>query len=448
MNRRQLAHVRWLYEELPRLIEAGILPDTASSQLKKHYGEVQESQSMQERILIIFGILGALLVGFGIILLVAVNWHLMPRAIKLLFSLLPLLLGQAVVLFARWQRPASTSWQESSTSFLTLAIGASLALVSQVFQITGSPGQFMLTWLLLAAAIPYLSGARMPAILYLIGVLLWRSQAELSRIFEGGQPSLLLYLIVASIPLFFVARIVHSDPDGIWAIVLRYAYVPVAFAGVLSLWEIVFDNNFATHGPLIAGASLAIALLMDQLWQPSGHGRGLENSLLARPFRMTGLIGLSIFGLAMSFSETWSDALWNSSERLSTLGWLVLGLTVLTWLLLLLRGRQDETPPALILGLLPATVFIGSLIAGVSENGLIPALLVNLHLVILSLVGIVLGLKFDKFGWASSGLGLACILILLRFMDIDLGLLPRAIAFILIGCAFLIANVIIARRMR
>jgi Predicted membrane protein (DUF2157) len=66
-------HIKWLYNELPELVAKGILPEGAATQLKNHYGEIDEKPAYNIAI-ILAAILGAILIGGGIILLFAHNW--------------------------------------------------------------------------------------------------------------------------------------------------------------------------------------------------------------------------------------------------------------------------------------------------------------------------------------------------------------------------------------
>ena len=73
--------LRWLYGELPGLVEARVLDDATALRLRQHYGELQPPRSSQRVLLGLFGLLGTLLIGGGIILLLAYNWEGMSRPI-------------------------------------------------------------------------------------------------------------------------------------------------------------------------------------------------------------------------------------------------------------------------------------------------------------------------------------------------------------------------------
>ena len=66
------AAIGWLYRELQDLVVKGILTQETADRLRQHYGEVR-SVSKTTVTLIILGTIGALLIGLGIILLLAHN---------------------------------------------------------------------------------------------------------------------------------------------------------------------------------------------------------------------------------------------------------------------------------------------------------------------------------------------------------------------------------------
>jgi uncharacterized membrane protein len=153
--------IRWLYNELPKLVGAGILSADEAERLRVHYGEVAESPKGRLALLV-FGVLGSLLVGAGVILLFAHNWEQLTRPARTVIALTPLVCGQSLALWGVWTGRRSSAWRESVATLITLAIGAAIALVGQTYHIPGDPGAFLLTWMLLALPLVYLLEASAP----------------------------------------------------------------------------------------------------------------------------------------------------------------------------------------------------------------------------------------------------------------------------------------------
>jgi len=98
--------IRWLYRELPKLINKGILTDATANRLHHYYGRAA-SPNKKIVLFIICGTLGALLIGLGIILLVGHNWEQLPRLLRAILSIALLAIGQAFAFWVLLKRPKS-----------------------------------------------------------------------------------------------------------------------------------------------------------------------------------------------------------------------------------------------------------------------------------------------------------------------------------------------------
>jgi len=75
-----------ILKEIPELISAGIITQKTADKILGHYKN--KSGSSTQRLLIVLGILGAILVGLGIILIIAHNWDGLLRSSKTFFAFL------------------------------------------------------------------------------------------------------------------------------------------------------------------------------------------------------------------------------------------------------------------------------------------------------------------------------------------------------------------------
>src|ERR1039457_731141 len=165
-------YIRWLLEEMPTLINDGILPPEVAERLRQHYGNEERGRGMHWAV-VLFSVLGAVLIGGGIILLLAHNWDQLSRSVRTVLSFAPLVCAQVLGAWVIWKRRDRTGWREGAGTLLTLAIGSTIALIGQTYNIAGDFGSFMLTWSLLALPVVYLLDASVPAVLYLAGSLAW-----------------------------------------------------------------------------------------------------------------------------------------------------------------------------------------------------------------------------------------------------------------------------------
>ena len=87
--------------DIQELIKADIISQETADKIQNYY-QKKRGQSAN-RLFIVFGILGAILVGLGIILILAHNWDELSRTTKTIFAFLPLLIGQAFCGFAYFE---------------------------------------------------------------------------------------------------------------------------------------------------------------------------------------------------------------------------------------------------------------------------------------------------------------------------------------------------------
>jgi uncharacterized membrane protein len=75
----------WLYQQLPELVAKGIISAECAKRLKDHYGPIDDKTGTRTY-LVVFGLIGALLVGLGIIQILAHNWAQLTNINRLLIS--------------------------------------------------------------------------------------------------------------------------------------------------------------------------------------------------------------------------------------------------------------------------------------------------------------------------------------------------------------------------
>ena len=83
-----------LINDIEKLVGEEIISLETANRIKAYYKTTAANSS--NRLMVIFGVLGAFLIGMGIILILAHNWDLLPRFIKTTFAFIPLLVGQGI----------------------------------------------------------------------------------------------------------------------------------------------------------------------------------------------------------------------------------------------------------------------------------------------------------------------------------------------------------------
>lgn len=155
MNSRA-AFARQLHAELTVWVAQGWISAAQAERLGGQYPLTRADGRQGWQILL--SVLAALCIGGGVIALFAANWHELTRPMRVALSLAPLLLSQGAYLFGYWRRPHSASWREAATLAVALAVGASIALIAQTYHIE-SEGRFLHIWLCLILPLPYLTAS-------------------------------------------------------------------------------------------------------------------------------------------------------------------------------------------------------------------------------------------------------------------------------------------------
>jgi uncharacterized membrane protein len=423
---------KWLYAELPRLVEEGLLSTEQARKLR----ERDEERGGAQTGFLAVGLLGVLLLGGGVILLVAYNWDSLSRFWRAALSFAPLLLGQLAYAHAFFRRAGSPAWREGASTFLVLMIGATLALISQTYHIASEASDFLLSWLLLSLPLLYLSRPLVPGIAYLVGIAAWAAYAR------GGLSAGYWALLAAAIPyLYGHFRERENSTRGLL----------LAWAAVLSLifaWFFVVELNLTLY------AFLGTALVFSLLYHLGAGPFAESGAPPRRPFQTSAVLGGLIFLLTLSFELRpdpidW-EVLWRGSRYPAWAARINFGLLIAAlaaYLYLLFRTFRRRQAPAKALLLLPLAV-IAYLALQQAERHAPAAVLANLCALGLGLVYLISGLRRRSLGLINIGMAFILLLALLRFIATDWNYVGKGLAFIALGASFLLGNWMAARRLR
>jgi len=145
-------HVRWLHEQLPVWVTKGLVSPTQADAIGQLY---PQPKAELPRGMIIFSGLGAVVIGLGVILLLAYNWQTIPK-----FGKLGLVFGALVTAHAAGLRLFQrTDWRKQLGEALsllgTMLFGAGIWLVAQVYHINEHYPNGFLLWAAGAVALAW-----------------------------------------------------------------------------------------------------------------------------------------------------------------------------------------------------------------------------------------------------------------------------------------------------
>jgi uncharacterized membrane protein len=436
-----LPHHRWLAEQIPAWEREGIVTADGAKQLRERYAAEPQGGLAQ----MIVGAVGALLIGTGLVAVLAYNWDDFPRWVRMALALGPLAASQAVSWWVLQQDEAAKPWQREAAALVqSLAAGAAMALVSQIYNLPGQWTDLLFWWCVVSVPLAWVLRSQAVAIAYLIGITIW----TVAQAFEQAN---------------------YSGAIGIADVRLWF---PLLLAGVLPLWPgPELRDRPAPGSRLVLAASALLGLLAvaayatvrsAHMW-PSFTGfpwlallsaaavllfpldrAGIAEPLVRKPHVLLGGGAVVFMALIATFEDVARDVVESVGATVS-LGW--------CWLLLAVVGgfafvafRQGRYA-VLAVAALTLVPLLAAPFWRAGDDGWPVA--ITYSFVLLATAIALIALEFlGRQGAARIGAALIALLVILRMADADVSLLVKGLAFILIGSGFLAFNAFVTRRRR
>lgn len=431
-------HLRWLYEELPKLIDEGVLTHADGKRLHDHYGPAPEIATTRVA-LVLCSILGATLVGSGIILLLAHNWEYLSRPARTVVAFVPLLIGQGLAGWTIIAKDESASWREGSAIFLATGIGASIAIIGQTYHIPGNLANFLITWLVLGIPIIYLLRSTTAAAFYIIGTTSWAISAQS----QGGHALWYVPLMIALVPHFYfiLRKPDHSTGKSllVWVLCLNLC---------ISLGVVLEKMLPGVWIPTYA-ALFTSMILAGRIWRDQPH---------ARAFTVVGTVGAVVISTMLTFDDVWREVGYyhyrygrdyyfaaSLQDYAITLGLIALTISLA---LKLFRERDQSFWKWVAFPVLATILFAVQNPIDAELPADVAMILFNIYLFALGVLTMMQGIREGKLSVTNGGMAILAVYFTVRFFDSELGFAIRGIAFIIIGIGFLLANIMMASRMR
>ena len=417
-----------ILKDIPELIKAGVISQETADKINDYY--TNKSRNSPNRLFIVFGIFGAILVGLGIILLVAHNWDDLSRTTKSFFAFLPLVLAQILCGFVLIKKPGNVAWRESASAFLFFSVGACISLISQIYNIPGDLTSFLLTWMLLCLPLVYLMRSSITSLLYLTGITYYAVKTSYWLFLSNPSSESYLYwlLLLAVLPHYYL--LYKKKPESNFMIFHNWL-VPLSV--IICLGTVAKNEGELMY---IAYSSLF------GLFYLTGSSKFFQQQKLRNNgYKILGSLGTIILLLVLSFDGFWSglrnkDFISNevitSPEFFAAAVISLLGFGILYFQQKNKASKEIE-PIALVSILFIITFMIG-LVSPVS------VVVINLFVFTIGLLTIFDGAKKDHLGVLNYGLLIIMVLAICRFFDTDLSFIIRGLLFVSVGIGFFATN--------
>jgi uncharacterized membrane protein len=408
--------------ELQELLKANVLTEETAKKIRQYFQQREDRN--QNRTSAVFGILGAILVGLGIILVFAHNWDNLSQLTKTIVSFLPLIIGQLLCGYSLLKKPENIVWRETSSVFLFFAIGASISLIAQVYTIPGAIDTFLITLMLLSLPLVYLLKSSIVSLLYLAGITYYGCNTNYFTYPKTN--SYYYWILLLGIAPHYYSLLKNKEQSNF---TLFHNWF-ISLSIVICLGTIANEYGYLMY--LSYMSLFTIFYFIGTI--PFFDKQKLKNN----SFLIIGKLGILYLLLLYSFKWFWEKPIYKTASLsetfLSTEFAITLVLTLLAVVLFYKKNTKTHFREVPLLEL----VFLTNILPFIS--GYEFSIAANLIVLLIGVGEIKRGNKLNQLGILNFGLLLLTVLVTCRFFDTDLSFVLRGILFITIGLGFFLAN--------
>jgi len=416
-----------ILKDIPELIKAGIITQETADKINDFY--TTKNRNSPNRLFIVFGLFGAILVGLGIILLVAHNWDELSRTTKSFFAFLPLVAGQILCGFVLIKKTGSVGWRESVTVFLFFSIGACISLITQIYNIPGDLTSFLLTWMLLCLPLVYLMRSSITSLLYLTGITYYSVETSYWYWSHPFSESYLYwFLLLAVLPHYYF--LYKKRPESNFIIFHNWV-VPLSV--IICLGTVARNEGDLMYIAYFSLFGLFYLIGNSKFFQ--------QQKLRNNGYKILGSLGTIVLLLVLSFDGFWQDLRnrdFNSGELITSPEFFASAVISLLGFGILYFQQKNKPSKEIEPIALVSILFIITFIIGLASP--VSVVLINLFVFAIGLLTIFDGAKKDHLGILNYGLLIIMVLAICRFFDTDLSFIIRGFLFVSVGIGFFATN--------
>jgi uncharacterized membrane protein len=419
-------------KELEELTKAEIISDDTADKIRNYY-DSKPSRS-QNNMLVAFAVLGAMLVGLGVILIIAHNWDELSKSTKVVFAFMPLVISQLLCGFTLLKKQNEVIWKESTSILLFLSVGASISLISQVYNIQGGLSNFLFVWSLLCLPIIYIMRSYAASLLYISLITYYAIESNYSFNFfidiKGLKSINYWWMLLLAMPNY-ISNFKKAPFSN--ATQVHNWIVPISLTIALS--------TISQHGEdflYMAYLSLFSIFYVIGNLPAYEHKKRRSNGYL-----VMGSLGTVFMLITLSFNWYWrrehdtSNIFWTEFIAAALMSLLALAATVWQYKSKIKKGSMLIQFAFLIY---IALYVIGNSLPFVSQA------MINILVLSIGVNFILNGTKEDHLGVINYGLLIITTLIICRFFDSNMSFIIRGLLFIAVGVGFFVANYLILRK--
>lgn len=417
-----------IINELSALLKANVITEETAQKIKEYYNK--NGDENQNKLFMIFGILGAILSGLGIILILAHNWDDLSNTIKSILSFLPLIIGQLFCGYTILKKSENPIWYESSAVFLFFGIGASISLIAQVYNISGDLNSFIITWMLLSLPLVYLLRTSIVSLLYIIGITYYCCNSNYFT-YPKEQIYLFWLLFLGIIPHYY--ELITTKPQSNFTLFHNWF---VAISLVISLGSVGEENEKLLY--------LGYMCLFT-IYYFIGKNSFFENQKLKfNSYQIIGKLGTLIILFMYTFKSFWKYFYKNNlhENSLITSPEFIIA-SILTIIASILFYKKNNKTNFKDFGIIEIIFLLNIPLLFMGEFA---AIIANAIVLAIGVLEIKRGNQLNNLKILNFGLLIITSLITCRFFDTDFSFIVRGILFISLGLGFFFTNYLMLKK--
>jgi uncharacterized membrane protein len=418
-----------IQKDLSELVHNGLISDEQSDAINAFYESKKGHHS--NLLTLIFGAIGAILIGLAIILILAHNWDQFTRGTRIFIAFIPLLISQGLCAYTLIKRSAIVLWRETTSILLFFAVGTCIAMIAQIYHIPDSGGIFFLTWVGLCIPVIYVMRSSMMSLLCILGITFYNINYGYRQ--NSAPEDMYYYIYLAAIIPHYVTLLRNKPETNI-----TYIHHWVLALSLLISTSTIFHEE----------GKVLILMYMCLMAFYFNIGSSLLFSRIpawANAYKIIGQIGIVIILLISSFDSIWNEITVDfHADTIIFSREFLLALCFALAAIYFYFKSQKFNFLHLFDFYLVFIIFTGIFFI----NGFYPDIWINLVTLALGVITIIHSINNEKLAHLNFGLLIVSLLIICRFFDTDMSYLIRGLVFAALGIGFFVANYFMLKRLK
>ena len=420
-----------ILKDIPELVKAEVINEETADKIREYYKSKNASTS--NKLLVSFSVIGSLLIGLGIILILAHNWDELNTTVKTLLAFVPLIIGQVVCTYVFFKQRDSIAWREASSVFLFITVGSCISLISQIYNIPGSIASFIITWMLLCIPLVYLLRSSLVSLFFIVGITYYHYYCNYV-LHDNIKNYEYFILILLVIPHYILLLKENKEQNFI---AFHNWFLPLSVGSTI----LVFTNH---NEELIFPALISFFTIFYLI----GSLPIFDNKkFITNGLKITSACSSIIYLLMQSFKWFWEDLIKvkfefkipsDYSEIIASIILIIIAIGLFIYLIKTHPNYELDIHHFLFVVAIP--IFFIGLKTSFSQ------IFVNLLLLAIGIFYIWKGNKKNHLGILNYGLLVITLLIICRFFDTKITFIIRGLLFVLVGIGFLVSNLFILKK--